>query len=77
MNLSERNLWTPAPVDKNKATIAHAVGFLSRKSSSPSKSNWIDVKKAMRYIPGTLSFGLFYKRADKFVSDFYGFSDAD
>ena len=31
----------------------------------------------MRYIQGSLSFGLFYKRAEKFVPDVFGFSDAD
>lgn len=47
---------------RTRADIAHAVGFLSRKSSLPFKSNWADGKRVMRYIQGILSFGLFTNR---------------
>ena len=56
-----------------RSDIAHAVGFVSRKSSSPSESDWTDVKRIMRYIQGSLCIGLFYKRAQKFVPEVFGF----
>ena len=51
--------------------IAHTVGFVSRKSPSPSESDWTDVKRIMRYIQGSLSLGLFYKRTEKFISGLF------
>ena len=38
--------------------IAAAVGTLSRYMSNPSKDHWIAVKRTLRYLKGTLNYGL-------------------
>ena len=56
--------------------IAAAVVTLSQFMSDPSKEHWMGVKRMLRYIKGTLSYGLkFSVTDDKY--DLYGFSDAD
>ena len=44
--------------------------------SDPSKENWMGVKRILRYIKGTLSYGLKFSVNDD-KCDLYGFSDAD
>ena len=55
--------------------IAAAVVTLSQFMSDPSKEHWIGVKRTLRYIKGTLSYGLRFSVNDEY--DLYGFSDAD
>ena len=56
--------------------IAAAVVTLSQFMSDPSKEHWIGVKRMLRYIKGTLSYGLKFSVNDD-EYDLYGFSDAD
>ena len=42
--------------------IAYAVGVLSRFTSKPSKDHWLAIKRVMRYLIGTKSYALFYKK---------------
>ena len=49
--------------------IAVAVVTLSQFMSDPSKEHWMGVKRMLRYIKGTLSYGI--------ECDLYGFSNAD
>ena len=56
--------------------IAAAVVTLSQFMSDPSKEHWIGVKQMLRYIKGTLSYGLRFSVNDD-EYDLYGFSDAD
>lgn len=44
--------------------------------SDPSKENWMGVKRILRYIKGTLSYGLKFSVNDG-KCDLYGFFDAD
>ena len=56
--------------------IAAAVLTLSQFMSNPSKEHWMGVKRVLRYIKGTLSYGLkFSVKNDE--CGLYGFSDVD
>ena len=44
--------------------ILTAVGIVSRHANRPTKEMAVAVKKIMRYIAGTLEYGLYYKRGD-------------
>ena len=54
---------------------AAAVVTLSQFMSDPSKENWMGVKRILRYIKGTLSYGLKFSVNDD-KCDLYGFFDA-
>lgn len=56
--------------------IAYAVGVVSRKLENPTPNDWARVKRIMRYIKGTCSFGIKYnaKHASNVLQ---GYSDAD
>ena len=56
--------------------IAAAVVTLTQFMSDPSKEHWMGVKRMLRYIEGTLSYGLKFSVNDD-EYDLYGFSDAD
>ena len=56
--------------------IAVAVNSLSKYMSSPSKDHWVGVKRFLRYLKGTLNFGLRFSFNGK-NPEMFGFSDAD
>ncbi|XP_053624249.1 uncharacterized protein LOC128683046 [Plodia interpunctella] len=56
--------------------IAYAVGVVSRKLESPSKEDWLRVKRILRYIKGTRCYLIKYK-AGHLPGVLEGFSDAD
>ncbi|CAM8890474.1 unnamed protein product [Rhodiola kirilowii] len=53
--------------------IAFAVGKLSRYTSNPSMQHWQAIHRVLRYLKGTMNFGLVYL---DFPSVIEGFSDA-
>lgn len=56
--------------------VAAAVGVLSQYMSRPNKEHWIGVKRVMRYLKGTLMYGLkFYAHEEE--PELFGYSDAD
>ena len=55
--------------------ISEAVGKLSQHMSRPNKEHWVAAKRVLRYIKGTLQFGLNFERSDNF--ELIGYSDAD
>ena len=59
--------------------LSSAVGVLSQHMSRPGKQHWIGVKRVLRYIKGTLNYGLIYKSTDSkgMMSDCCGYADAD
>ena len=57
-----------------KPDITYAVRVLSRFTSKPSKDHWLAIKRIMRYLVGTKSYGLFYK---KYPAVIEAFSDVD
>lgn len=56
--------------------IAYAVSVVSRKLESPTYNDWLKVKRIMRYLKGTMSYGLRY-RADYLPGVLESYSDAD
>ena len=55
--------------------IAAAVGVLSQFMSNPSETHWSGVKRVLRYLRGTSTYGLVYD--GKGGSELSGFSDSD
>eukprot|EP00794_Sanderia_malayensis_P008601 gene8601-9528_t len=56
--------------------ISAAVGMLSKFNANPSKEHWAGVKRVLRYLKGTLNYGLTFF-VDKDDTSLYGYSDAD
>lgn len=56
--------------------IAMAVGMLSQYMADPSNDHWLGIKRLLRYIKGTLTYGLKFV-AHENEDDLYGFADAD
>ena len=52
-----------------------AVGILSQYMKNPGKEHWIGIKRVLRYIHGTLNFGLKFCGSDSF--QLYADADAD
>ena len=49
-------------IDCTRPDITYAVWVLSRFASKPSKDHWLAIEWVMRYLIGTKSYGLFYKK---------------
>ena len=63
---------------RTRPDIAAAVGILARKRQSPTREDWIYVKRIMRYLKGTMSLGLkFCWRKDLELPIIEFFADAD
>ena len=52
--------------------IAYAVGTFS---SKPGKSHWMAVKRVLRYLKGTVNYGIIFKGGER--KNLMGYSDAD
>eukprot|EP00794_Sanderia_malayensis_P007838 gene7838-biopygen6374 len=57
--------------------LASAIGILSQFSSNPGKEHWTGVKRVLRYIKGTLEYGLEFNASNEEQCNLYGYSDAD
>ena len=55
--------------------ITYAVSNMAKYSAKPTKQHWIAVKRIMRYLKGTLNYGLLYSKDGS--TECVGFSDAD
>ena len=55
--------------------LSVAVGMLSQHMRNPSQKHWSGVKRDLRYIRGSIDFGLRFTYSDEFVLS--GFADAD
>lgn len=53
--------------------IAYAVGMLSKFTSNPGKSHWTAMNRVLRYLKGTMNYGIQYERFPAVVE---GYSDA-
>ena len=49
-------------IDCTRPDIAYAVGVLSRFTSNLSRDHWLAIEQVTRYLIGTKSYGLFYKK---------------
>ena len=56
--------------------IAAAVSVLSQYMSKPSKDHWMGVKHVLRYLKGTLKYGLKFTAQEE-KPELFGYSDAD
>ena len=60
--------------DCTRTNIAYVVGVHSRFTSRPCRDHWLAIERVIRYLIGTKSYGLFYK---KYFAMIEAFSDAD
>lgn len=58
----------------SRPDICYAVNALSRYSNDPGKQHWSSIKRILRYIKGTASYGITYGRSSK---ELVGYCDAD
>lgn len=57
--------------------IASAVGLLSQFMSNPGPEHWVGAKRILRYLKGTLNYGLKFDASQKHGLKLQGYSDAD
>ena len=55
--------------------ISFAVGNLARHSSHPTSTHWKPLKRVLRYLKGTVNYGIKYTKSDQ--KECMGYSDAD
>jgi hypothetical protein len=55
--------------------IMYAASLVSRFMESPKDSHWKKSKRILRYVAGTLNFGLWYTKSDS--NQLYGYTDSD
>ena len=56
--------------------LASAVGILSKFMSKPGKEHWQGAKRVLRYLKGTINYGLVFQSKDS-TCEVVGYSDAD
>lgn len=57
--------------------ISSAVGILSQYMSNPGEEHFRGIKRVLRYIRGTIDFGLEFKAQDEMQVRLHGYADAD
>lgn len=57
--------------------IATAVGVLCRFAANPGEQHWNAAKRVLRYLSGTRTFGLKYRKSNDGRDDLVGYSDSD
>ena len=62
---------------RSRPDISYAVGRVAQFCSNPNTQHWNAVKRIMRYLKGTVSLGLMYKRVSNDNNNCVGYSDAD
>jgi hypothetical protein len=55
--------------------ILHGIGLVSHYMKTPRESHWLTAKRILRYIKGTLNFGLFYTYGEN--AELVGYSDSE
>uniref|UniRef100_A0A803MZM1 Reverse transcriptase Ty1/copia-type domain-containing protein n=1 Tax=Chenopodium quinoa TaxID=63459 RepID=A0A803MZM1_CHEQI len=58
-----------------RSDIVYGVGLVSRYMETPKESHWCTVKRIVRYIKGTLDYGMFYSYGDE--AKLSGYSNSD
>ena len=60
---------------KTRPDIAYAVSNVARFCARPTKQHWVALKRILRYLKGTVNYGLVYLESDK--NPLIAYSDAD
>ncbi len=55
--------------------ITYAVGNLARYTSKPTKAHWTALKRVLRYLKGTIHYGILYAQNESTIC--VGYSDSD
>ena len=63
------------PATTTRPDIAAAVSSLSQYMSNPSVDHWVGVKRVLRYLRGTINYGLRFTSKDE--NELVGYSDSD
>ncbi|PNY07765.1 putative copia-type polyprotein [Trifolium pratense] len=62
-------------ITATRPDLTYAVSLISRYMESPTELHHQVVKKILRYLKGTVNYGLFYKKSE--INELVGFSDSD
>jgi hypothetical protein len=62
---------------QTKPALAHPVSVLSRFMKNPQKEHWMAFRKILRYVKGSASTGLIYRRSGRKVCRIEAYCDAD
>jgi len=57
--------------------ISHAVGVLARHMSAPTEAHWSAARTVLRYLKGTISFGVTFEVTESSSLEFLGYCDSD
>ncbi|GKU96667.1 hypothetical protein SLEP1_g9878 [Rubroshorea leprosula] len=68
-------IGSPLYLTNSKPDIAFATSVLSRFMQSPSKTHYGAARRILRYLKGTISFGILYAKNDQF--NLFGYSNSD
>jgi hypothetical protein len=74
-NTMYKQVWSLLYLTHSKADLSYAVGSVSRFMQEPHELHWKDAKRILRYVQGTITFGIHY--ATKSTLDLIGFTDFD
>ena len=80
-NLCDKNLYQSAVGSllyismRTRPDLTYAVNQVARFCSNPTEQHWCAVKRILRYLNGTIDFGIMYSK--KHSIDYKGFSDSD
>lgn len=61
----------------SRPDISYGVGLISRFMDDPRQSHLVAAKRIMRYLKGTLDYGILFPKEDQGEIELIGFSDAD
>jgi len=61
----------------SRPDISAAVSYFSQFQSNPGEEHWKHAKRILRYLKGTIDYGLIYKKSDPTCRQIIGFADAN
>lgn len=91
-NLQLKKVEVPANLDKpyreligcltylvvtSRPDLSAAVSYFSQFQCNPTEDHWAHAKRMLRYLRGTTSYGLVYRKSESAVGQIVGFADAN
>lgn len=61
----------------SRPDLSAAVSYFSQFQSNPTEDHWVHAKRMLRYLRGTTSHGLVYRKSEATVGQIVGFADAN
>lgn len=61
----------------SRLNLAYDIGVVSRFMGNPGRDHWHAVKWMLRYLKGTVDYGILYGIVDKATNEVLGYADSD